>query len=162
VCLGRRALGKRWTERLQQLRVSLPSVPLILLLAPPARSAWDVAMLHGAFDAMSASAGPDTQFETIARAMRYVARPVAWRRVQPTTEGITPLGCGNGPGKGELGGDEQRLIAAEGRRLPRLTPVAHARTLRRNPRTQGAGVDMQGLTGQKSRDAGALDPDPLA
>lgn len=69
--LSQRALGKRWPKLLRQLRQQAPYLPAVVLMRPGAARAWRIAILAGAFDALSESAPQETVLQAISRALAY-------------------------------------------------------------------------------------------
>jgi len=65
------SLGRRWPRLLRQLHKGAPRVPVVLLLGPKADRAWRLAMLAGAFEAVSASAPETTEIQAVNRALAY-------------------------------------------------------------------------------------------
>ncbi len=65
------SLGRGWPRLLRQLRKGAPSVPVVLLLGPKAERAWRLAVLAGAFEAVSASVPEEAAIQAVNRALAY-------------------------------------------------------------------------------------------
>jgi DNA-binding NarL/FixJ family response regulator len=65
------SLGRRWPRLLRQLRRQAPRLPVVLLLGPRADRTWRLAILAGAFEAVSGSA-PEAAIHAVYRALAYV------------------------------------------------------------------------------------------
>ncbi len=69
--LSQGALGKRWPRLLRQIRKGAPRVPVVLLLGPKAERAWRLAILAGAFEAVSASVPEEAAIQAVNRSLAY-------------------------------------------------------------------------------------------
>lgn len=65
------SLGRRWPRLLRQLRNRAPHLPVVLLFGPKADQAWRLAMLAGAFEAVSGSAPDAVAVQAVHRALAY-------------------------------------------------------------------------------------------
>ena len=65
------SLGRGWPRLLRQLRKAVPRVPVVLLLGPKAERAWRLAVLAGAFEAVSASVPEEAAIQAVNRALAY-------------------------------------------------------------------------------------------
>lgn len=84
------SLGRKWPRLLRELRKQVPQLPVVLLLGPRTDRAWRLAMLAGAFEAVSASAPEEAVVQAVYRALAYaVGRVVGELSVEGPTVGAT-------------------------------------------------------------------------
>ena len=88
--VSQEALGRKWPRLLRQLRKRAPHLLVILLLGPKSERAWRLAVLAGAFEAVSASAPDAAIVQTVRRALAYaVGRVVGELSTEDGTGGWT-------------------------------------------------------------------------